>query len=132
MMRTVVAVTGGLVLAGGVILGEQTQQEPSQPIFEPGPAEIVGNVNITNEPTVQAQQAGTWEVRVADQIALVIPTPEFLVVGQSYRFTWPGSDTAQTYQVLSLAGNGWVAAAPAVGGDGMWINASLATGIEPQ
>ena len=88
-------------------------------------------MSITNEPTVQAQQAGMWEVRLADPVALVIPTPEFLVVGQSYTFTWPGSDTAQTYQVLSLAGNGWVRAEPAAGGAGMWLNTSLATSIGP-
>ena len=74
-MRTVaVAIAGTLVLAGGVILG---QQQPSQPIFVSGPAEVVGSVSITNEPTVQAQQAGMWEVRLADPVALVIPTPEF-------------------------------------------------------
>ena len=34
-MRTVaVATAGTLVLAGGVILWQQTQQQPSQPIFE--------------------------------------------------------------------------------------------------
>ncbi len=130
-MRTVaVAIAGTLVLAGGVILGQQ--QQPSQPIFVSGPAEVVGSVSITNEPTVQAQQAGMWEVRLADPVALVIPTPEFLVVGQSYTFTWPGSDTAQTYRVLSLAGNGWVRAEPAAGGAGMWLNTSLATSIGPQ
>ena len=130
-MRTVaVAIAGTLVLAGGVILGQQ--QQPSQPNFVAGPAEVVGRVSITNEPTVQAQQAGMWEVRLADPVALVIPTPEFLVVGQSYTFTWPGSDTAQTYQVLSLAGNGWVRAEPAAGGAGMWLNTSLATSIGPQ
>ncbi len=132
-MRTVaVATAGTLVLAGGVILGQQTQQQPSQPIFAPGPAEVVGSVSITNEPTVQAQQSGIWEVQLADPVAIVIPTPEFLVVGQSYTFTWPGSATAQTYQVLSLAGNGWVSAEPAAGGDGIWLNTSLATSIEPQ
>ncbi len=132
-MRTVaVATAGTLVLAGGVILGQQTQQQPGQPIFEPGPAEVVGSVSITNEPTVQAQQSGIWEVRLADPVAIVIPTPEFLVVGQSYTFTWSGSDTAQTYRVLSLAGNGWVRAEPAAGGGGRWLNTSLATSIEPQ
>ena len=133
-MRTMVVATAGtLVLAGSVILGQQTQRQPSAgPIFVPGPAEVVGSVSITNEPTVQAQQAGMWEVRLADQVALVIPTPEFIVVGQTYRFTWSGSDAAQTYQVLSRAGNGWVVAAPAVGGDRMWLNTSLATSIEPR
>ena len=77
-MRTVaVAIAGTLVLAGSVILGQQ--QQPSQPVFVAGPAEVVGSVSITNEPTVQAQQAGMWEVRLADPVALVIPTPEFLV-----------------------------------------------------
>ena len=132
-MRTVaVATAGTLVLAGGVILGQQTQQQPSQPIFASGPAEVIGSVSITNEPTVRAQQSGLWEVRLADPVTLVIPTPEFVVVGQSYSFTWPGSDTAQTYQVLSLAGNGWVRAEPAAGGAGMWLNTSLATSIGPQ
>ena len=43
-MRTVaVATAGTLVLAGGVILGQQTRQPSSQPIFTPGPAEIVGS-----------------------------------------------------------------------------------------
>ena len=132
-MRTVaVATAGTLVLAGGVILGQQTRQPSSQPIFTPGPAEIVGSVSITNAPTVQSQQSGMWEVRLTDPVALVIPTPEFSVVGQSYTFTWPGSDTAQTYRVLSLAGNGWVRADPAAGGAGRWLNTSLATSIEPQ
>ena len=54
------------------------------------------------------------------------------MVGQSYTFTWPGSDTAQTYQVLSLAGNGWGRAEPSAGGAGMWLNTSLATIIGPQ
>ena len=132
-MRTVaVATAGTLVLAGGVILWQQTRQPSSQPIFTPGPAEIVGSVSITNAPTVQSQQSGMWEVRLTDPVALVIPTPEFSVVGQSYTFTWPGSDTAQTYRVLSLAGNGWVRADPAAGGAGRWLNTSLATSIEPQ
>ena len=132
-MRTVaVATAGTLVLAGGVILGQQTRQPLSQPIFTPGPAEIVGSVSITNAPTVQSQQSGMWEVRLTDPVALVIPTPEFSVVGQSYTFTWPGSDTAQTYRVLSLAGNGRVRADPAAGGAGRWLNTSLATSIEPQ
>ena len=133
-MRTMVVATAGtLALATSVILGQQTQRQTSaEPIFLPGPAEVVGSVSITNEPTVQAQQAGMWEVRLADQVALVIPTPEFIVVGQTYRFTWSRSDTARTYQVLALAENGWVAAAPVVGGDRMWLNTSLATSIEPR
>ena len=132
-MRTLaVATAGTLVLAGAVILGQTTRQPSSGPVFVSGPAEIVGSVSITNEPTVQAEQSGTWEVRLADPVALVIPTPEFLVVGQFYTFSWPGSDTAQTYRVLSLAGNGWVAAEPATGGGGRWLNTSLATSIEPQ
>ena len=108
-MRKIAAATvGTLVLAGGVILGQQTQPQLGQPIFAPGPAEIVGSVSIMNEPTVQAQQLGMWEVRVADEVALVIPTPEFLVVGQSYRFTWPGSDTAQAYRFFRSPGTaGW-------------------------
>ena len=97
-MRTVaVAIAGTLVLAGSVILGQQ--QQPSQPVFVAGPAEVVGSVSITNEPTVQAQQAGMWEVRLADPVALVIPTPEFLVwpvlhlhlAGQRHRSDLPGS-----------------------------------------
>ena len=132
-MRTLaIAMAGTLVLAGGVILGQQTRQPSSEPTFVPGPAEIVGSVSITNAPTVQAQQSGTWEVRLADPVALVIPTPGFLVVGQSYTFTWPGSDTAQAYRVLSLVGNGWVTAEPVRGGGGKWLNTSLATSIEPQ
>ena len=133
MMRTVaVATAGTLVLAGSVIHGQQTRQPSSQPIFVPDPMEVVGSVSITNAPTVQAQQSGMWEVRLADPVALVIPTPEFLVVGQSYSFTWPDSDTAQTYRVLSRAGNGWVGAEPAAGGVGKWLNTSLAISIEPQ
>ena len=42
-MRTlVVARAGTLVLAGGVILGQQTRQPSNEPIFVPGTAEIVG------------------------------------------------------------------------------------------
>ena len=132
MRNIAVATAGTLVLAGGVILGQQTRQPSSEPIFVPGPAEIVGSVSITNAPTVQARQSGTWELRLADPVTLVVPTPEFLVVGQFYTFNWSGSDTAQTYRVLSLAGNGWVTAEPAAGGGGVWLNTSLATSIEPQ
>ena len=100
-MRTVaVATAGTLVLAGGVILGQQTQQQPSQPIFEPGPAEVIGSVSITNEPTVQAQQSGIWEVRLADPVAIVIPNPGVLggrpglhlhLGGKRHRPDLPGS-----------------------------------------
>jgi hypothetical protein len=128
-MRAVVFATAGtLVLAGGAILGQQTQPLPNQPTFAPFPAEVI----LLNEPTVQAQQSGRWEVRLADPVVLEIPTPEFLEVGGSYTFTWSGSDTAKTYEVLLLAGNGWVAAAPTTGGDALWLNTSLATSIEPQ
>ena len=130
-MRTLaIATTGILVvaLAGGVVLGQPT----SQPVFTPGTVEVVGSVSITNVPTVEAQQAGDWEVSLSDPVELVMPTPGFLRVGESYAFSWPGSDAAQTYRVLQIAGNGWVAAAPATGGDSLWLNTSLVRSIALQ
>jgi hypothetical protein len=132
-MRTVAFATAGtLVLAGGVILGQQTQQQPDQPTFTVGAARIVGSVSITNEPTVAAKQSGRWELRLAEPVALVIPTPEFLEVGKAYALTWSGNATAQTYEVLLLGENGWVAAVPATGGDAVWLNTSLVASIKPQ
>lgn len=130
-MRTVAIATAGvlvLALAGPVALGQPTPL----PVFTPGPMEVVGSVEITNEPTVEARQAGRWEVSLAESVEVVMPTPGFLRVGESYAFSWAGSDTSETYELLQIAGNGWVAVAPATGGDSLWLNTSMATTIAPR
>ena len=136
-MRTFTLVAGTLLLVAGVgalvnLNANQARrdQQPALPIFEPGPAEVVGSVSITNEPTVNAQQAGVWKVSLADQPIFGSPTPEFLVVGVTYAFTWPGAERTDGYRILVLGQNGWVGAQPLEAGAARWLNTSLAMTIE--
>ena len=78
-----------------------------QPIFAPGPAEVVGSVSITNEPTVNAQQVGTWQVSLAETPAVRTSTPAFLQVGTTYAFSWPGAERSDRYRIIGLGSDGW-------------------------
>ena len=105
------------------------QQQEMKP--KPGPGSgittVVGEVAITNAPTVQAAQTGQWHVTVENVPGVRItefPSPGFLRTGYRYEITW-GDGTTDTMQVERSAGNGWIE----VESGRRWVNVATARSI---
>jgi hypothetical protein len=91
------------------------------------------NVNLLNVPTVLAQQAGVWKVSLAGGAPTTSGIPGFLRVGGTYAFGWTTSADAETYRVVALGPGGWIQVQPvgALETTGLlWLNTPLATTIE--
>jgi hypothetical protein len=105
------------------------QQQEMKP--KPGPGSgitnVVGEVAITNTPTVQANQAGPWQVSVENVPGVRVtefPSPGFLRSGVRYEITWAEGAT-ETVQVEKSAGNGWIE----VERGRRWVNVTTARSI---
>ncbi len=87
-------------------------------------------MSISNEPTVNARQVGMWQVNLADPSIVRTLAPEFLQVGTTYAFRWPGAERADSYRIVGLGSDGWARGELLEGGAARWVNTSLATTIE--
>ena len=89
-------------------------------------------VQVVNQPTVQAVQAGEWRVSVPGGVTLnaggtlAFQGPEFVEVGRRYTMRW-GAGLTGTYTVEAVT-RGW--ALVRTGPSRMWVNTALAVAIE--
>lgn len=127
MRRPVIVMS--IVTAAVLWVAVSAQQQEMKP--RPGPGSgittVVGEVAITNAPTVQAAQAGEWRVSVQNVPGVRVtefPSPGFLRTGVRYEITWPDGAT-DTVQVEKSAGNGWIE----VDRGRAWVNVSSARSI---
>ena len=118
-----------IAAAVALYAGVAAQQQEMKP--RPGPGSgittVVGEVAITNSPTVQAAQAGNWRVSVENVPGVRVtefPSPGFLRSGQHYDITWADGAT-ETVQVEKSAGNGWIE----VERGRRWVNVTTARSI---
>ncbi len=89
-------------------------------------------VQVVNQPTVQAVQAGEWLVSVPGGVTLnkggtfSFEGPDFLEVGKRYTMRWDAGLTG-TYTVAQVT-RGW--ALVRSGPNRLWVNTALAVAIE--
>ena len=89
-------------------------------------------VQVVNQPTVQAVQAGEWRVSVPGGVTLnsggtlSFEGPDFIEVGKRYTMRW-GAGLTGTYTVVQVT-RGW--ALVRTGTSRMWVNTALAVAIE--
>jgi hypothetical protein len=110
-----------------VAVSAQQQEMKSKPGPGSGITTVVGEVAITNAPTVQAAQAGEWRVNVENVPGVRVtefPSPGFLRSGLRYEITWADGAT-ETVQVEKSAGNGWIE----VERGRRWVNVTTARSI---
>ena len=129
-----------LALAAGQVRGGSQQPSPT-PIFTPGPVEVVGTVDVGNEPVVSAQQVGPWVVDTRQvgswTVTVANPgssVPPFVAANAAYRFRW-SDGTVESYRIVSIGANGWARGAAlgesgAATGTERWINMAAAVTIE--
>ena len=55
-----------------------------------------------------ARAAMQENVRVVNGSTIALSTPEFIVKGKRYAFTWPGGGPPQTFTVKEVRGDGWI------------------------
>ena len=127
MRKPVIVVS--IAAAVALYTGVAAQQQEMKP--RPGPGSgittVVGEVAITNTPTVQAAQAGDWRVSVENVPGVRVtefPSPGFLRSGLRYDVTWADGAT-ETVQVEKSAGNGWIE----VERGRRWVNLTTARSI---
>jgi hypothetical protein len=118
-----------IAAAGALWVAVSAQQQEMKP--KPGPGSgitsVVGEVAITNAPTVQAAQSGEWRVNVENVPGVRVtefPSPGFLRSGLRYEITWADGAT-ETVQVEKSAGNGWIE----VERGRRWVNVTTARSI---
>jgi len=91
-------------------------------------------VQITNQPTVQAAQAGEWRVTVPGNVGVTLArgavvsfeAPPFIEANHKYVIRW-GAGLTGTYTVLEI-NHGW--ALVRAGSSRLWVNTALAVAIE--
>jgi hypothetical protein len=72
-------------------------------------AVLTAFVVLALAPLASPARASSQEVvTLAQGAAVAIATPDFIVKGQRYAFTWPGGGPPQTFTVKELHKNGWI------------------------
>jgi hypothetical protein len=126
-MRTAIVTTTAGV-AAILWVGVTAQQEV---LPKPGPGSgitrVVGQVEITNVPQVQAAQRGDWQVAIGNTPSVRVTGvdgPGFIVQGQAYQITWADGQV-ETVVPSGPARDGWFPV------DDMrrWINVNSARSI---
>ena len=110
-----------------VVVSAQQQEMKPKPGPGSGITNVVGEVAITNAPSVQAAQAGEWRVSVENVPGVRVtefPSPGFLRSGLRYEITWADGAT-EAVQVEKSAGNGWIE----VERGRRWVNVTTARSI---
>ncbi|MGH7119966.1 MAG: hypothetical protein ACREFP_13405 [Acetobacteraceae bacterium] len=139
-------IKSSLLVAGGIaaVLGIQgavhgvaraTANAGAQQITSM-PTPLPPNVIVTNEPTVNARQSGTWRVQLqAPEPIPVAPVhlaaPAFLHVGARYAFVWASDEKPDVETVVAVEPDGWLLVSGSAAEAGaVWINAARAIRIE--
>lgn len=109
--------------------GQQTQGRPG---FGSGVVEVEGKVDVTSvktpvtvNGTVNANQAGTWNVAVSNAPTVIVAAPAFLRTGGRYSVIWSTGES-ETITVASLGAGGWVRL---TGSGERWINLTAARSV---
>lgn len=139
-------IQSGLLVAAGMVAMLAVQvagpgraraaanQTPQQ--ITPMPTPVPPNVVVTNEPTVNAKQAGPWTFQLrAEQPLAVGPVhlaaPTFLQPGVRYSFLWAPDAKPDTEMVIGVEAGGWALVAGDASQIGAtWINVSRALRVE--
>jgi hypothetical protein len=80
-------------------------------------------------------------VRLASGSTISLSTPEFIVKGKRYAFTWPGGGPPQTFTVKEIRQDGWILVEVAEENVDLnlvplgtlpvrWLNVAIATSIQ--
>jgi hypothetical protein len=109
--------------------GQQTQGRPG---FGSGVVQVEGSVDVTSvktpvsvNGTVNANQAGTWNVAVSNSPTVVVAGPAFLRTGGRYIVIWSTGES-ETITIASLGGGGWVRL---TGTGEQWLNLAQARSV---
>ena len=109
--------------------GQQTQGRPG---FGTGVVQVEGSVDVTAiktpvsvNGTVNANQAGTWNVAVSNAPTVVVAAPAFLRTGGRYSVIWSTGES-ETITIASLGSGGWVRL---TGSGEQWVNLTLARSV---
>jgi hypothetical protein len=109
--------------------GQQTRERPS---FGSGVVQVEGSVDVasvktpvTVNGTVNANQAGTWNVAVSNAPTVMVAAPAFLRTGGRYSVIWSTGES-ETITVASLGAGGWVRL---IGTGERWINLTTARSV---
>ena len=120
--------TAVLVLATATALRSAPQQIPGLATSGSAPVQVV------NQPTVQAVQAGDWRVAVPGNVSVTLShaavtsfeAPPFIEANHKYIIRW-GAGLTGTYTVIEV-NHGW--ALVRSGSSRLWVNTALAVAIE--
>lgn len=88
-----------------------------------------------------AQASMQETVRLASGSTIALSTPEFILKGKRYAFSWPGGGPPQTFTVKEVRRDGWILAEVAEENIDLsivplgtlpvrWLNAAIATSIQ--
>ena len=109
--------------------GQQTQSKPG---FGSGVVQVEGSVDVTSvktpvsvNGTVNANQAGTWNVAVSNAPTVIVAAPAFLRTGGRYSVIWSTGES-ETITIASLGAGGWVRLS---GSGERWINLTTARSV---
>lgn len=109
--------------------GQQTKERPG---FGTGVVQVEGSVDVasvktpvTVNGTVNANQAGTWNVAVSNAPNVVVSGPAFLRSGGRYTVIWSTGET-ETFTLAAVGAGGWVRLA---GTGEQWVNLMLARSV---
>ena len=80
-------------------------------------------------------------VRLARGSTVALTTPDFIVKGRRYSFTWPGGGPPQTFTVKEVRSDGWILVEVAEENIDLnivpvgtlpvrWLNAAIATSVQ--
>jgi hypothetical protein len=128
---------GALAGAGLLWAGVSAQQETRKtPGFGSGIVNVIGTVDVGNEPSVRAVQSGEWRVQVANTAAVRVAntptvrlaTPEFVRADQRYMIVWVTGEREEV-RVTEIGTDGWVTVSHA-GGGRRWLNVASARSVE--
>lgn len=65
-------------------------------------------IALASVPSHSARAAAQDSVILAQGSTVALATPEFIVKGKRYAFTWPGGGPPQTFTVKELRKDGWI------------------------
>lgn len=99
---------------------------------------ILFAVAVVSQPARASMQD---TVRLATGSTVALSTPEFIVKGKRYAFSWPGGGPPQTFTVKDIRKDGWILVEVAEENLDLnlvpvgtlpvrWLNAAIATSIQ--
>jgi hypothetical protein len=98
----------------------------------------VGATSLVSSPVDASMQE---TVKLASGSTVALSTPDFIVKGKRYAFTWPGGGPPQTFTVKEMRRDGWILVevaeenidpnlVPFGNLPVRWLNAAIATSIQ--